>query len=154
MILKFSFIYEKYKEQILYLLFGVLTTIVNYASFVFLRIIFQDRWIHVINAMTFVIATLFAYITNKIFVFNSKNDSLKRVVKEIFSFFGARISTYFVEALGFYLCVDVFGFGQYRFLFTDGVMISKVVLSFVAVILNYFLSKLLVFKSTGGEMKK
>ena len=146
-----SSFYQKYKEQILYLIFGVLTTIVNYASFVLLRWAFGDAWIHVVNAITFVLATLFAYVTNRIFVFKSTNASFKNVIKELVSFFGARISTYLFEALGFYLCVDVFGVGRYHILFTDGIMISKILLSFVAVILNYFVSKLWIFKNTGGK---
>ena len=149
-----STIYRKYEEQISYLFFGVLTTVVNYASFAILRTVMGDNWIHIVNILTFVIATLFAYITNKIFVFKSKSFSFQTIAKEILSFFGSRISTFLIEAGGLYICVDIANVGQYKVFFTDGTMIAKIILSFVAVIINYFLSKLFVFKKSKGDRKK
>ena len=143
--------YSTHREQISYLFFGVLTTLVNYESFALLRLALGDEWIHVVNGMTFVIATLFAYVTNKLFVFQSKGASHRSVFYELAAFFGSRVSTFFIEALGLYICTDFFHVGQYRFAFMDGTMIAKIVLSFVAVILNYFLSKFFVFKNIGGK---
>lgn len=143
--------YRKHREQISYLFFGVLTTIVNYVSFALLRSALGDEWLHVGHGMSFIIATLFAYITNRLFVFRSKRASLKKVLHELSAFFGSRVSTFFIEALGLYICTDFFHVGQYRFAFMDGTMLAKIILSFVAVILNYFLSKFFVFKNTGGK---
>lgn len=144
--------YGKYREQISYLFFGVLTTIVNYASFALLRYAAgDDRWIHAVNVATFVIATLFAFVTNKLFVFKSRNASASKVLYELGTFFGSRLSTFFIEWVGLYICTDFFYVGQYKVLFTDGTMIAKIVLSFVAVILNYFLSKSFIFKKKKGS---
>lgn len=145
MIVKFV---KKYEEQVSYLFFGVLTTIVNYLSFALLRAWWGDGWIHVVNAATFVLATLFAYVTNKLFVFKSREWKLKSVISEILSFFVSRISSYLVEAIGLYICVDVFDVGKYEWFMIDGTMLAKIVLSFVAVILNYFFSKFFVFKKS------
>ena len=145
---------EKYKEQLSYLFFGVLTTVVNYLSFALLRILMGDGLIHLVNILTFIIATLFAYVTNKLFVFKSKTESIGSLIKELISFFGSRISSYAIEALGLILCVDVLNVGRYHIWFTDGTMIAKIVLSFVAVIINYFFSKLFVFRKNKGDGSK
>ena len=145
--------YKKYEEYISYLFFGVLTTIVNYASFAILRHFLGDEWIHWVNAITFVLATTFAYVTNKLFVFKSKSSSFGAICKEVLSFFVSRISSFFIEELGLYLCVNILNVGQYKVLFTDGTMIAKIVLSFLAVILNYFFSKLIIFRKKGDGNK-
>ena len=152
---------QKYEEQLSYLFFGVLTTIVNYVSFAVLKYFWTDDWIHAVNIVTFIIATLFAYVTNKLFVFKSRSWSFKvfsreilsffgsRIFsREILSFFGSRISSFILEEAGLFLCVDILNVGRYHLLFTDGTMIAKIVLSFVAVIINYFFSKLLVFNKS------
>ncbi len=145
---------KKHEEQLSYLFFGILTTIVNYASFAILRSVIGDKWIHMVNIFTFIIATLFAYVTNKIFVFKSKSFSIPTLAKELVSFFGSRISTFLIEAAGLYLCVNIANVGRYSIFFTDGTMIAKIILSFVAVIINYFLSKLFVFKKSKGDRSK
>ena len=139
---------QKYEEQLSYLFFGVLTTIVNYVSFAVLKYFWTDDWIHAVNIVTFIIATLFAYVTNKLFVFKSRSWSFKVFSREILSFFGSRISSFILEEAGLFLCVDILNVGRYHLLFTDGTMIAKIVLSFVAVIINYFFSKLLVFNKS------
>ncbi len=145
--------YKKYEEYISYLFFGVLTTVVNYTSFALLRHFLGDEWIHWVNAITFVIATTFAYITNRIFVFKSRSSSFGSICKEVLSFFTSRISSFLIEEAGLYLCVNILNVGQYKLLFTDGTMIAKIVLSFLAVILNYFFSKLIVFKNSKKSSK-
>ncbi len=143
------------KEEISYLFFGVLTTIVNFSSFAILRACWGDEWIHVVNVATFVIATLFAYVTNKLFVFESRSWAWNVVVKECGLFFASRISTFAIEALGLFLCVDILRVGKYSVWIVDGTLAAKILLSFVAVLLNYFLSKFIVFyKGTGGRKEK
>jgi len=137
----------KHKEKLSYLFFGVLTTIVNYASFAIFRILWGDQWIHAINVLTFLVATLFAYVTNKIFVFENRNWGIKHLLQELLSFFASRISSFCIEAAGLYVCVNWLHVGQYQFVVMDGTMAAKIVLSFVAVIINYFLSKFFVFRS-------
>jgi len=147
-------IIKKYEEQLLYLFYGVLTTIVNYVTFVLLRIWWGDYWIHLINLITFVVATLFAYVTNKIFVFKNKNWNFRHFVIELAAFFTSRVSSFLIEAIGLYICVDILNVGRYTFILFDGTMAAKVVLSFVAVIINYFLSKFVVFRKKKGDHKR
>ena len=96
--------------------------------------------------VTFIVATLFAYVTNKLFVFKSKTAALPACLKELIAFFGARLSSFALEEFGLFLCADVFHLGVYSLFGIDGIMISKIVLSFVAVIINYFFSKFWIFK--------
>ena len=143
---------KKYEEQLSYLFYGVLTTIVNYVTFALLRVWWGDFWIHIINLVTFIVATLFAYITNKIFVFKNRNWGFRHTWVELSSFFVSRISSFFIEAAGLYICVNIFKVGKYTLIFFDGTMAAKIILSFVAVIINYFLSKFIVFKNkTEGQ---
>ncbi|MBR7132982.1 MAG: GtrA family protein [Clostridia bacterium] len=133
-------------ETASYLFFGVMTTAVNYLSFLlFLRILGYD-YILTVNTISFVFAVTFAYITNKIFVFHSKSRSPKVLAKEILSFLSARLLSYFFEQLGLYLCVDVMHLEKYSFLGVDGALISKVALSFAVVLLNWAVSKFFIFK--------
>lgn len=133
-------------ETVAYLFFGVLTTVVSYVSFwLFLKLLGYD-YILIVNTISFIFAVVFAYITNKLFVFNSKSWKFKFVFKEILSFFSARIISYFFEQFGLFLCVDVLHFEQYSFLNIDGALISKVVLSFAVVLINWLISKFFIFK--------
>lgn len=143
--------FKKYREQISYLFFGVLTTVVNYSAFAILRLIIGDYWIHLINILTFIIATLFAYFTNKIFVFKKKDWDFLNLLKELVSFFSSRISSFLIEFFGLYVCVNMLNSDQYTFFIMDGTMAAKIILSFVAVIINYFLSKFFVFKDNKGR---
>ncbi len=134
------------KEIITYLIFGVLTTAVNYVSFAL-----AYRWLgqnsHLIaNVISFVFATIFAYVTNKCFVFESRSWAFSVFVKEIMSFFGARISTFAFEEAGLFLFVDILGANRIRWFGISGTMTAKIALSFIAVIFNYVLSKNYIFK--------
>ena len=85
-------LYLEYKEVINYLIFGVGSMIVNFASyFIFARLLKIDEVVS--SAMSWFCAVLFAYITNKLFVFESKTTTVKEVIKECVSFFLARIVT-------------------------------------------------------------
>lgn len=136
-------------EAFLYLFFGGLTTLVNYISFwLALQILGYNR-ILTVNTISFICAVTFAYVTNKLFVFNSKSWKWEILKKELPSFLSARILSYFIEQIGLYLCADVFHFEKYSCFGIDGVLISKVVLSFLVVLLNWAVSKFLVFKKKG-----
>ena len=79
-------LYLEYKEVINYLIFGVGSMIVNFASyFIFARLLKIDEVVS--SAMSWFCAVLFAYITNKLFVFESKTTTVKEVIKECVSFF-------------------------------------------------------------------
>ncbi|WP_250674564.1 GtrA family protein [Paraclostridium ghonii] len=134
------------KETLSYLFFGVLTTLVNYITFVIGLIIFGEKNTLTVNTIAFIAATIFAYITNKIWVFNSKSWDIEILKSEIISFLGVRIISFLFEQLGLLICISIFNVGNYYIFSMSGIMISKVILSFIVVILNYVVSKFFIFK--------
>ena len=130
---------EKHWDILSYLFFGGLTTLVNYLVYfpVF-------NWLQlsaaVSNAIAWVVAVAFAYVTNKPFVFRSHDWSAKTVIPELTKFVGCRSGSGAIETLIIFVCVDV--------LCWNG-NIWKIITSVLVVILNYFASKLLVFRNRG-----
>ena len=131
-------LYYNYKEVINYLVFGGLATLVNFVSyFVFARVIGIDEVIS--SGLSWVCAVIFAYITNKIFVFESKTTNKKELIKECASFFLARIFPGITCDVGtFALMVKVFNIND---------IFSKIVTQVMVVIVNYVFSKFIVFKN-------
>ena len=84
----------KYKELITYVIFGVLTTVVNFAAFWIIDRILGDSLYLISNAIAWVIAVAFAYVTNKIWVFESKSWAPKLVLKEVCEFVAARLFSF------------------------------------------------------------
>lgn len=134
------------KETLSYLLFGLLTTIVNYSAFMSIFILCNKSNALISNLVAFIIATLFAYITNKIWVFKSNIWSLDILKLEIITFLSARIFSFLLEQVGLFTCINVLKIENYSFLDVNGVIVAKIVLSFIVVIINYGLSKLFIFK--------
>jgi len=124
------------KEVLLYLIFGVLTTAVNFIVYTFFtRVLLVDELIS--NIFAWVFAVTFAYVTNKKYVFSSKSTTAKQLTKELTSFFLARLFSLGVDMSIMYIGIRVlFVFDMYVKLF------SQVVI----VILNYVLSKFIIFK--------
>lgn len=131
-------LYLEYKEIINYLMFGAFTTVVNFVSYcLFTKVIGIEEVIS--SGLSWFISVLFAYITNKLFVFESKTNTLKEFLKEIISFFFARI-------LSGILC-DVGTFAVMVKVLKINDIISKVVTQVMVVIVNYIFSKCLIFKN-------
>ena len=130
-------IYKKNKEIINYLIFGVLTTVVSFVVyFIFAKVFKIDEVIS--NVISWFFSVLFAFITNKLYVFESKETGKKTLLKEIISFYLARLFTGVVCDLGvFALMVKMFKIND---------VLSKLVTQVIVIILNYVLSKLFVFK--------
>lgn len=129
-------LYNKYKEILMYLIFGVLTTVVNIVSYFLLaRILHIDTVVSTVIAL--ILSILFAYITNKIFVFESKTNTAKELLKEIISFFGCRAFTGILDVAFMYITVEVFNLND---------MIMKIISNIVVIIVNYIFSKLIIFK--------
>ena len=130
-------LYLEYKEIINYLIFGVLSTVVNFASyFIFAKLFHIDEVVS--SGLSWFCAVLFAYITNKIFVFESKTKTVKAFIKEIMSFFACRVLSGILCDVGtFALMVKVLNIND---------IIAKIVTQIMVVILNYVLSKLVIFK--------
>ena len=148
---KIKSLFVKYKEIIMYLFFGVLTTAVSWLSYAVFEMLFgliipdAGLKIALANVLSWICAVLFAYITNKIWVFESKSWEKKLLIKEIISFVGSRLLTAPLEWVGVPLLVAV---GLDATLFGIDGMIAKVVVSVAVVILNYVFSKLIVFRKS------
>lgn len=139
----------KHKEIIMYLVFGVLTTVVSWGSYAVFESAFKKAIVDVnvlvavANVLSWVTAVLFAYITNKLFVFESKSFKPTTLFKEIGLFVGSRLISGAVEWVGVPLLVWI---GLNQTIFGVEGMVAKVLVSVIVVILNYILSKLIVFK--------
>lgn len=140
----------KYKEPILYILFGGFTTVVNLAVFYLMNRAIGEKFYLVNNIVAWLAAVIFAYITNKLWVFESKSLAAKTVLKELAEFFSARIFSLGVEEGGLWLFVDKLGFDNFSFSVfgfeVTGKLIAKLVLAVIVVLLNYFFSKFIIFK--------
>lgn len=134
---KIKELYEKYKEVIHYLIFGGLATVVNFVSyFIFARIIGIEEIIS--SGLSWFCSVLFAYMTNKLFVFESKTDTKKAFFMEMISFFLARIVSGILCDVGtFALMVKAFHIND---------IVSKIVTQVMVVVVNYVFSKMFIFK--------
>lgn len=152
------------REIITYVVFGVLTTAVNLATFYAVRLVFDSiGWQGVFNAVFFnagfekalallgegtdyldatviawVVAVIFAFITNKLIVFESKSMKPSVIGKEFAAFVGARVFSLLVELAFMFVMVTLLSFNEF---------ISKIAVQVIVVILNYIFSKLLIFKN-------
>lgn len=126
----------KYWDVVSYLFFGVLTTVVNYI--VYLPVYnLLDFPASVSNVIAWAAAVAFAYLTNKPFVFKSHDWSLKTVIPELTKFVGCRVASGAMETAILFVTVDLLNWNG---------NLWKLLTSVLVVILNYFGSKLLVFK--------
>lgn len=134
-------LYDKYKDVIPYLFFGVLTTVVNVAGYWVAAHPF--RWsVMPSTIFAWVLAVLFAYITNRKWVFHSTAEGSKEILKEMVSFFSCRLATGIVDWLCMFVFVDLLKFND---------LIIKVAANVVVVVLNYVASKLFIFKKKNNE---
>lgn len=134
--------YRKHKEGMRYLIFGALTTIVNILIYtVFSALILKgiendSLRVNISEVIAFIAGVIFAYITNKLYVFNSKTNGMKDLAREITSFFSCRIVTEIISIL--MMNVSVW--------FSINDILMKVVSNIVVIILNFVFSKILIFK--------
>lgn len=135
---KFNNILKKFLtiEIVLYIFFGILTTVVNIGSFAIFTSCLKIEE-NIANAMAIILSVLFAYFTNKDLVFNSKAHGLKQKFYEFFKFMLGRAFTMIVELIGFYILFNLIGIPK---------LISKTVITILVIILNFFISKFFAFK--------
>ncbi len=140
------------KEMFLYLVFGVLTTLVNWGSYYLLDLVLGKKRMLFTNVIAWIAAVAFAFVTNKIFVFNSRSTDKKVLAGEISEFIGARLLSLGVEEGGLFI-VKIFGWtGTVLKVFNiniTGDFAAKIILAFIVVILNYFFSKFIIFRRKG-----
>ena len=123
------------RELILYVVFGAFTFFVNLISYFFFANILNINYL-VSNAIAWFLSVLFAYITNRTWVFESKSP---KILKEMSLFFGGRIFSGAVDMVLMYTFIDLLVFND---------SISKIVVQIIVIVLNYIFSKLIVFKET------
>ena len=130
-------LYNKYREFIIYIVVGVMTTIVSlgvYYALVFTILNPNDAiQLQIANIVSWICAVLFAYVTNRIFVFQSKN---RQILKEMSQFIGGRFLTLLIDMGMMFFFVTYLGFSD---------KIIKLIVQVVVFVANYLLSKLLVF---------
>ena len=130
------------KETITYIIFGILTTAVNYiAYFILYKFTALDALIY--NTIAWAVSVIFAFITNKLFVFESKKWNARTVFKEFIPFVGARILSLLLEEAFLFITVEIANMHE---------LIAKIIISVVVVIVNYFASKFFIFRNKKEEI--
>ena len=127
---------KAHKGAVLYIFFGGITTVVNWVTYFVLYSVMGYSNVAA-NVIAWVLAVAVAYITNKIWVFESRSLAPNVVLPELAKFVGCRVGTGVLEIALMYIAVDVAGFNA---------MLMKVLVSVVVLVLNYIFSKLLVFR--------
>ena len=124
------------KEVILYIIFGILTTVINLGAFYVMNT-FLGWNENIANLIAIILAVLVAYITNKDLVFHSGAETAKEKLSEFVKFMAGRAFTMIIEFIGGWL------------LFQTPIpeMISKLIVTVLVIILNFFISKFFAFKS-------
>lgn len=122
------------REIIMYLIFGVLTTLVSFAVY-YLALFIGIRY-EVANVISWVLSVTFAYITNKLYVFESRDVRGLPMLGEMARFYASRLATLAVEQVLLMLLVERWGISEY---------IAKIPVTVIVVVLNYVFSKLAVF---------
>ena len=133
---KLQEVIRHYHDIVLYIVFGVLTTIVNIVVY-YLCFDVLDIANVISTVLAWIVSVLFAFITNKIWVFESKSFYKDVFLHELISFFSCRIATGLLDIVIMYVAVDL--------LMQDEIL-WKLVANIVVIVINYIASKLLIFK--------
>lgn len=124
------------KETISYVIFGILTTIINLISYYFFSNIISINYL-ISNIISWIISVSFAYVTNKLYVFHSKDKNKDVVIKEFIKFVNCRLTSGVIEMILLFLLVDMIKVND---------IISKFVIGVIVVVLNFIFSKIFVFQ--------
>lgn len=128
--------YHKYKEVILYLIFGGLTTVVSIVSFAYCNIILKQNAL-LANLVSWILAVTFAYVTNRLFVFRHKAHDPKAIIIEVMQFFSGRLATLLIEEALLFVFIEWFHMPA---------LLIKAGAQFIVLVSNYLISKYIVFK--------
>ncbi|MDD6334239.1 MAG: GtrA family protein [Clostridia bacterium] len=132
----FEPLYKKYKEVLLYLFFGVLTTVVSIGSYAFFNVTCHMNEL-IANVISWVLAVLFAFFTNRIWVFAAPTKTAEEFIKQLVSFAGGRVATLIVEEIILLVFITLLHFNS---------IVIKTIAQVVVIVLNYVISKLVIFK--------
>ena len=136
-------LFEKYKDMIAYLVFGVCTTIINIVVYWAAAHLFGMATVPA-TVTAWIAAVLAAYLTNRKWVFHSEASGTREILQEIARFFAARLATGIFDWVFMYVTVDRIGLSD---------VVMKVIANVVVIILNYVLSRLVVFRRKNPEKK-
>ena len=132
----FEGFYKKNKSVLLYLFFGALTTAVSIATFFVCGTVAGIN-VHIANTISWIAAVTFAFVTNRIWVFDAKTNSKREFFSQARDFYVGRLATYFVEELILLLFVNGLELNQ---------DIIKIIAQVVILVLNYVISRFFVFR--------
>lgn len=143
-------IYYKYEEKWLYLFFGVLTTAVSFVSAGIAKYFLEKAGLSdglvgdISTAISWICAVTFAYLTNRVWVFESHASGARELAKEAVSFYGGRVATFLTELIIMRIGYSWLGINYW---------VTKISANVVVLILNYVISKIFVFrnKNTDGD---
>ena len=127
--------YKKHKEMLLYLFFGGLTFVISVITYAFFNVSLGMNEL-VANIFSWILAVLFAFYTNRIWVFQARTNSIRDFLKQMISFCSGRIVTLIIEEVILFIFITNLHCGS---------MMVKIVAQIVVIILNYIISKLWVF---------
>lgn len=136
MLAKICNIIRMYKEPLAYVVFGILTTVVNIAVYYLMADVMKIHYL-LANIIAWICSVLFAFLTNKIWVFESRLWQGKIVLAEMGSFFLARAATGVMDMLLMWMLVDIAAVEE---------MIAKVAVNVLVIVLNYVASKQWIFR--------
>ena len=132
----FKTLLKKYKEIILYAIFGGGATLINIIAFYLLYHKFHMNLLTA-NILAWLAAFIFAFVTNKLWVFESKEWKSKAAIKEMLEFLFTRLATLLIDTLLMWLFIDLININE---------LISKIVVNVIVIAINYFASKFWIFK--------
>lgn len=127
--------FNKYREALLYLFFGGCTTVVNIVAFFIVRKLGINTYLS--NSIAWFLSVIFAFVTNKLFVFSSKGTKTTETIKEFLSFIMFRVLSLIFDTGIMYVLINLLNINE---------MISKIVSNVFVVVINYVFSKLFIFK--------
>ncbi len=133
---KISELYKSHQEVMRYLIFGGLTTVANILVYAVCYYVFHIEN-SISNVIAWILSATFAYITNKLYVFESKVKTKIELIKEIVYFYGCRLLTLAVDQGIMIITVDKWGWNA---------LLMKIMANIIVIILNYIFSKILIFK--------
>lgn len=138
---KLKSLFIKYRELISYVFFGGLTTLVSWGSYFVLNEVFHAHYL-ISQTLSWILAVLFAFVTNKKYVFEDKTSSKNNIIVQLAQFTASRLFSFAVETVLLIITVDVMKMNE---------NIAKIAVSVITVVLNYFTSKFIVFKKTDAD---
>ena len=134
------------RELLIYFLCGLLAVLVNYVVFWIVLGMLGTERVLTVNVIAFIVATVFAFWTNKLLVFRTGGRGLNTALRELAMFFAARIASFGVEELGLWIAKDVVHAERYTLFGFGGIIIAKVLLLCISSLMNYIFSKFVIFR--------